>query len=70
MMAVVDVYDALSTERFYKKRWTHEEVVAYIRKSKGIQFDPIIVAAFLTVSETFRQIATEMKDPDLGLSWA
>lgn len=67
IMAIVDVYDALTTERIYKEKWDHEEVVDMIKKNKGKHFDSIIVEAFLAVSDEFKKIAEDMKDPDLGV---
>ena len=68
IMAVVDVYDALSTKRIYKDGWKHEEVVEYIVKNAGIQFDPIVVEAFLLVKDQFQKIAEDMHDPDIGVT--
>lgn len=56
IMAVADVYDALLSERPYKKPFTHEHAVTMIMNGSGTQFDPTIVDAFLTVSDDFRKI--------------
>jgi putative two-component system response regulator len=53
IMAVADVYDALVSERPYKKAFSHEEAVAIIKKDSGTHFDPKIVEAFLNVAEDF-----------------
>jgi putative two-component system response regulator len=53
IMAVVDVYDALVSERPYKKAFTHEDAVEIIRKDSGTHFDPKIVEAFLYVAKDF-----------------
>jgi response regulator RpfG family c-di-GMP phosphodiesterase len=47
LFAVVDVYDALRSERPYRKPWPEEEVLTYIRDQSGLQFDPEIVEIFL-----------------------
>ncbi len=47
LFAVVDVYDALRSERPYRKPWPENEVVAYIIKQSGKHFDPAIVNKFL-----------------------
>jgi PAS domain S-box-containing protein len=47
IVAVADVYDALTTERRYKKAFTHDEARSVIRDGRGKQFDPEIVDAFL-----------------------
>lgn len=47
LFAVVDVWDALSSERVYRSAWPPEQVIAYLRANAGTQFDPQIVDAFL-----------------------
>jgi putative two-component system response regulator len=54
IMALVDVYDALVTERPYKKSFTHEQAVDIIKKENETHFDPKIVEAFLNVADEFR----------------
>jgi putative two-component system response regulator len=53
LMAIADVYDALVSERPYKKPFTHEQTVEIIQKDGGSHFDPKIVEAFLNVAEDF-----------------
>lgn len=57
IMAVADVYDALISERPYKKPMSHEQAVAVISAGRGRQFDPAIVDVFLEVHERFAEIA-------------
>jgi CHASE2 domain-containing sensor protein len=45
--AICDVYDALMTERSYKRAWTREETLAYIESERGGHFDPDLADAFL-----------------------
>ncbi len=47
--AVVDVYDALSSERPYRPAWPRDKVIEYIREQSGKHFDPAAVAAFLRI---------------------
>ena len=47
LFAVVDVYDALRSERPYRKPWPENEVITYIKNQSGKQFDPAIVLKFL-----------------------
>jgi putative nucleotidyltransferase with HDIG domain len=47
IFAVVDVYDALTSERPYRKAWNEEEAVKYIREESGKHFDPQVVEVFL-----------------------
>ncbi len=49
IVSVVDVFDALTHERTYKKAWSVEDAIAEIRKNAGTQFDPTIVTALLTL---------------------
>ena len=49
IVAVVDVFDALTNERPYKKAWTREDAIAEIESQKGRQFDPKVVEVFLRV---------------------
>jgi len=55
IMAIVDVYDALVSERPYKKPFSHEEAVSIISDSSGSHFDPVIVDVFLSVAEKFAE---------------
>nr|AGS54394.1 response regulator [uncultured bacterium contig00104] len=57
LMAIADVYDALISERPYKKAFTHEEAVDIILKGMGTHFDPELVNVFKDVSEQFKSIS-------------
>ena len=47
MFAIVDVFDALTSERPYKRAWSVEETVAELKAQAGSQFDPALVEVFL-----------------------
>lgn len=49
VFAVVDVYDALTSERPYKRAFSHEEAVAQLQRESGTLLDPEIVQVFLGV---------------------
>lgn len=49
ILAVADVYDALTSIRPYRKAWFPDEAIDYLIKYKGIHFDPEIIDAFLTI---------------------
>jgi len=49
IMAIADVYDALISERPYKKAFTREEAVKIIVDGKGTQFDPALIDLFLNI---------------------
>jgi len=61
MMAIADVYDALVSERPYKKAFSHEEAVDIISSCKGTHFDPGMVDLFLGVSDEFQKVASGTK---------
>lgn len=54
MFAVVDVWDALSSDRPYRKAWSREQVVEYLKAESGKHFDPQVVDVFLTLVEKGR----------------
>ena len=60
IVALVDVYDALVSERCYKKGMTHEEALEIIKKESGTHFDAEIVKAMLEVEEQVREIYQKM----------
>jgi putative two-component system response regulator len=51
IMAVADVYDALRSERSYKKAFTHKDSIRIIEEGSGRHFDPAIVQAFLKLEK-------------------
>ncbi|MDR3091328.1 MAG: response regulator [Clostridiales bacterium] len=55
-MAVADVYDALVSERPYKKGFPHEKAVDIIVEGRGSHFDPLIVDVFVKVADKFRGV--------------
>ena len=57
IVAVADVYDALSMQRTYKPALPHEQCVETIASGGGTQFDPAIVEAFLNIEQEFADIA-------------
>lgn len=65
IVALADVYDALSFQRVYKEAWEHERVLAVIWEERGKHFDPDIVDAFFDSLIMIRNIAdrySEEKD--------
>ncbi len=47
IFAVVDVWDALTSDRPYRKAWSKEKALEYIQEQSGKHFDPEVVALFL-----------------------
>ena len=60
IMAIADVYDALVSERPYKKPFSHEKAVEIIRNDSGVQFDPQIAETFMLAADSFRAIKKEI----------
>lgn len=54
ILSVADVYDALTSDRSYRKAWSHEAAMEHIRKSAGKDFDPVVVEAFSAVVDQAR----------------
>jgi len=62
LMAVADVYDALTTTRPYKPAWDHAAAMACIVEGAGRHFDPVLVDGLLACEPAFVEIATQYKD--------
>ncbi len=62
IMAVADVFDALVSNRSYKKAFSFEKAIDIIRESSGTHFDPLIAGAFLNVQDEARMIMEENSD--------
>ncbi len=58
LMAIVDVYDALVSERVYKPAYTFDYSRSIIKAESGHHFDPILVDAFLEIENQIREIIT------------
>ena len=54
IMAVIDVYDALSSERCYKQIFSHEESLRIINEESGISFDPDIIDIFNRIEKQLK----------------
>lgn len=62
IVALCDVYDALTSERPYKNAYDHEKASEIIYDSSGIQFDPLIVSVFSSIEKQFKAIRNKFKD--------
>lgn len=62
IVALADVYDALSSSRCYKQAWTEDDVINEISNESGKQFDPELVEVFMDCIDTFRQIEKQYPD--------
>lgn len=62
IIALADVYDALTSKRVYKKAFTHESTKSIILEGRGSHFDPDVVDAFLEKEEQFLAIRARFED--------
>ena len=59
LMALADVYDAITCKRVYKEAFSHEHACYMIRENAGVHFDPCIVEAFLSIKAQFKEISEQ-----------
>ena len=62
IVALADVYDALSSKRVYKEAWDEHDVLKTIEKEAGAQFDPGLVEIFFSRLNILRSIRNRYKD--------
>jgi len=62
IVAIADVYDALSTERVYKEAWDESRVLAEIRSGAGRHFDPELVEIFFASLNALRSVHRRYRD--------
>lgn len=56
IVAIADVFDALTSKRPYKKAWTEDEALTFLREQKGRHFDPALVDLFLEKMPAVRAV--------------
>jgi putative two-component system response regulator len=66
LMAIADVYDAIVSERVYKKAMEHDEAVEFIKSQSGTHFDPDVVESFCQLADSFHYMASELTVDDLS----
>ncbi|MCL2720520.1 MAG: response regulator [Treponema sp.] len=59
IMAIADVYDALVSERSYKKAFPHEKALEIIKEASGTHFDPALINVFLACEKEFVKVVSE-----------
>ena len=59
--AIVDVFDALISDRVYKKGWKMDKIIKYFQEQRGKHFDPELTDIFLSNIEEFIKINNEIK---------
>lgn len=62
IVALADVYDALASKRVYKNSYSHDMVRAIIMQDRGTHFDPMVVDAFLSFEEKFKEIFEHFRE--------
>jgi HD-GYP domain-containing protein (c-di-GMP phosphodiesterase class II) len=55
ILLVADAYDAMTTDRVYRSRLSHERAMAELERCAGTQFDPEVVSAFVEEFEEPRR---------------
>ena len=66
IVAVADVFDALTSERPYKKAWSVEQAMQLLTDGKGRHFDPACVNAFFTDRDEVLQIRLRFADDEIN----
>lgn len=56
LVAIADVYDALSSQRVYKEPWDQEQVLDQLRKERGKHFDPEMIDAFFIALDSIKAV--------------
>jgi len=70
LFAVVDVWDALTSDRCYRPAWSDRQAYAYILHESGVQFDPAIVEAFVSHFQLFAHApASELQPAETQTSF-
>ena len=59
IVAVADVFDALTSDRPYKKAWPVEDAISLLKRESGQHFDPSCVDAFLACGDQIQEIMRE-----------
>nr|MCR4949577.1 phosphohydrolase [Treponema sp.] len=64
IVAVADVFDALSHKRCYKESWSMDDSFEEIQNSAGSHFDPEVVYAFMQIKDRICSIQMAFPDDD------
>src|SRR5690606_20896111 len=64
--ALADVFDALGSDRVYKKAWALDDILAYFREQRGEHFDPALVDIFFANLDSFLRIREQYADRASG----
>ncbi len=67
IVAIADVYDALTSKRVYKQAFSHDIARSIILKDSGSHFDPDLVEAFMAAEDKFIEVNQYHAEPELAL---
>ena len=68
IVAIVDVYDALTHDRVYRPALLDDDVITILQKGSGSHFDPVLLALFFSILDEIQQLAAA--NPDLAVDEA
>ena len=63
IVALADVFDALGSDRCYKKAWSLDRILELLRAERGMHFDPTLVDIFFANLPKFLAIRDRLNDP-------
>ena len=61
LMAIIDVYDALTSDRVYKQAISHKAALDSIQSEKGAHFDPVIVEVFMEIEREIADVSSQWR---------
>jgi response regulator RpfG family c-di-GMP phosphodiesterase len=64
IIAIVDVFDALTHPRCYKEAWPLKSALEYLAQESGRRFDPALIELFMQNLDQFIEIYNRLRDPD------
>lgn len=62
IVAIADVFDALTSVRPYKKAWSFEEAIDFLKQNAGLHFDPVLIELFTENIDEIHAIHTKYQD--------
>lgn len=68
IVSIVDVFDALTSDRVYKTSWPIQKTLDYIKEQRGKQFNPDVADAFLNIKDKIIEIKKTKSDPSSAKS--
>jgi response regulator RpfG family c-di-GMP phosphodiesterase len=66
IVALADVFDALTSERAYKEAWNESDVLETIQRNSGKHFDPELVEIFFSQIDIIKSIQSRYDDNDVS----